>query len=94
MKRTTTITKNALSLAAMEAELKPNVLETFDKIAGNYKKLRKQQDRMIEQQVAGDQASGAQQRAYEKLREEIINDVKSLSLNNNRIESLANSSTR
>jgi len=80
--------ENALSLAAMEAELKPKVLETFDKIAGNYKKLRKQQDRMIEQQVAGDQASGPQQRAYDKLREEIINDVKSLSLNNNRIESL------
>ncbi|MCH9808398.1 MAG: RNA polymerase sigma factor RpoD [Alphaproteobacteria bacterium] len=80
--------ENAMSLAAMEAELKPKVLETFDMIASNYKKLRKQQDRMIEQQVAGDQASGQQQRAYEKLREEIIEEVKSLSLNNNRIESL------
>jgi RNA polymerase primary sigma factor len=80
--------ENAMSLAAMEAELKPKVLETFDNIAGNYKKLRKQQDRMIEQQVAGDQASRPQQRAYDKLREEIVNDVKSLSLNNNRIESL------
>jgi len=80
--------ENAMSLAAMEAELKPKVLETFDNIAANYKKLRKQQDKMIEQQVAGDQSSRPQQRAYEKLREEIINDVKSLSLNNNRIESL------
>ncbi|MEQ8823758.1 MAG: RNA polymerase sigma factor RpoD [Filomicrobium sp.] len=80
--------ENALSLAAMEAELKPKVLETFEKIAGNYKKLRKQQDKMIEQQVAGDQASRQQQTAYDKLRDEIINDVKSLSLNNNRIESL------
>ncbi|MBU1212926.1 MAG: RNA polymerase sigma factor RpoD, partial [Alphaproteobacteria bacterium] len=80
--------ENAMSLAAMEAELKPKVLETFDNIAGNYKKLRKQQDKMIEQQVAGDQSSRPQQRAYEKLREEIVNDVKSLSLNNNRIESL------
>ena len=80
--------ENAMSLAAMEAELKPKVLETFDNIASNYKKLRKQQDKMIEQQVAGDQSSRPQQRAYEKLREEIVNDVKSLSLNNNRIESL------
>ncbi len=80
--------ENALSLAAMEAELKPKVLETFDGIASNYKKLRKQQDKIIDQQVAGDQASAQQQRAYDKLREEIINDVKSLSLNNNRIESL------
>ncbi|MDX2289306.1 MAG: RNA polymerase sigma factor RpoD, partial [Hyphomicrobiaceae bacterium] len=80
--------ENSLSLAAMEAELKPKVVETFEKIAANYKKLRKQQDKMLEQQVAGDSATKAQQRAYEKLREEIITDVKSLSLNNNRIESL------
>ncbi|CFX39124.1 RNA polymerase, sigma 70 (sigma D) factor [Candidatus Filomicrobium marinum] len=80
--------ENSMSLAAMEAELKPKVLETFERIASNYKKLRKQQDRMLEQQVAGDQASSQQQRAYDKLRDEIITDVKSLSLNNNRIESL------
>ncbi len=79
---------NALSLAAMEAELKPKVLETFDRIAGNYKKLRRQQDKKLEQQVAGEQGTRQQQKAYDKLREEIIADVKSLSLNNNRIESL------
>src|SRR6056297_1014154 len=80
--------ENALSLAAMEAELKPKVLETFDDIAANYKKLRKQQDKKIELQVAGDMSSPQAQRAYDKLREEIISDVKSLSLNNNRIDSL------
>ncbi len=80
--------ENALSLAAMEAELKPKVLETFDRIAATYKKLRKQQDKKLEQQVAGEQGSRQQQKAYEKLREEIVADVKSLSLNNNRIESL------
>ena len=80
--------ENAMSLAAMEAELKPKVLETFDKIAGTYKKLRKQQDKKLEQQVAGEQGTRQQQKAYDKLREEIVTDVKSLSLNNNRIESL------
>ncbi len=80
--------ENSLSLAAMEAELKPKVLETFDRIASTYKKLRKQQDKKLEQQVAGETGSRQQQRAYDKLREEIITDVKSLSLNNNRIESL------
>ncbi len=80
--------ENAMSLAAMEAELKPKVLETFDQIAGTYKKLRKQQDKKLEQQLVGDQGSRQQQKAYEKLRDEIIVDVKSLSLNNNRIESL------
>ncbi|MEO1709315.1 MAG: RNA polymerase sigma factor RpoD [Pseudomonadota bacterium] len=80
--------ENALSLAAMEAELKPKVLDTFDRIADNYKKLRKQQDKKLEQQVAGEESSRQQERAYIKLRDEIIADVKSLSLNNNRIESL------
>mgnify|MGYP001216228026 CR=1 FL=1 len=80
--------ENALSLAAMEAELKPKVLETFDNIANAYKKLRKQQDKKLELQVAGEQATRQSLKAYDKLREEIIVDVKSLSLNNNRIESL------
>ena len=80
--------ENAMSLAAMEAELKPKVLETFDQIAGTYKKLRKQQDKKLEQQVAGEQGTRQQQKAYDKLRDEIVIDVKSLSLNNNRIESL------
>ncbi len=80
--------ENAMSLAAMEAELKPKVLETFDNIAANYKKLRKQQDKRLEQQVAGEEGSRQLQKAYDKLRDEIITDVKSLSLNNGRIESL------
>ncbi len=80
--------ENAMSLAAMEAELKPKVLETFDNIAATYKKLRKQQDKRLEAQVAGEENSRQLQKAYDKLRDEIITDVKSLSLNNNRIESL------
>ena len=74
-----------VSLAAMEAELKPKVLETFDRIARNYKSLRKLQD-----QEVGDKTklSPSQERRYRKLREEIIEDVKSLSLNNARIEAL------
>ena len=80
--------ENALSLAAMEAELKPKVLETFDNIAGTYKKLRKQQDKKLEQQVAGETGSKQQQKTYDKHRDEIVAAVKSLSLNNNRIESL------
>jgi RNA polymerase primary sigma factor len=80
--------ENAMSLAAMEAELKPKVLETFENIAATYKKLRKQHDKKLEQQVAGEQGTRQQQKAYDKLRDEIIGHVKSLSLNNNRIESL------
>ncbi|WP_342641713.1 RNA polymerase sigma factor RpoD [Rhodoligotrophos ferricapiens] len=80
--------ENSVSLAAMEAELKPKVLETFDNIAQNYKKLRKLQDQLVEQHMQASALSPAQERRYSKLRQDIIADVKSLSLNNNRIENL------
>ena len=41
-----------VSLSAMEAELKPQVLETFDNIADNYKKLRRLQDQLVENKLA------------------------------------------
>ncbi len=74
-----------VSLSAMEAELKPKVLEIFDNIARNYKSLRKLQDQEV---AEGTELSPSQERRYKKLREEIVADVKSLSLNNARIEAL------
>ncbi|MDZ4792376.1 MAG: RNA polymerase sigma factor RpoD [Hyphomicrobiales bacterium] len=79
---------NSVSLAAMEAELKPKVLETFDNIAGNYKKLRKLQDASMEKQLQDDHLTSGQEKRAKKLKTDIIGDVKSLSLNANRIESL------
>jgi RNA polymerase primary sigma factor len=80
--------ENQLSLAAMEAELKPKVFETFQRIADTYKKLRKLQEKRVEMQVASEQVSRQQQKLYEKTRDEVIVDVKSLALNNTRIELL------
>src|SRR4028119_237386 len=80
--------ENNVSLSAMEAELKPRVLETFDSIADNYKKLRRLQVEHVEQRLQNKQLTPAQERKYKKLKEEIVGDVKSLSLNNNRIEAL------
>jgi len=77
-----------LSLAAMEAELKPQVLDTFDAIADSYKKLRKLQDQLVEKALDNKTLSPAQERRYKELRDTIIIAVKSLSLNNNRIEAL------
>ena len=74
-----------VSLSAMEAELKPKVLETFDAIAKNYKSLRKLQDQEV---AEGTELTPSQERRYKKLRDEIIAEVKSLSLNNARIEAL------
>ncbi len=80
--------ENALSLASMEAELKPKVVETFDTIAGSYKKLRKLQDELVERKLNAEALSPTQQKRYKKLKAEIVAEVKSLSLNANRIESL------
>ncbi|CAH1664241.1 RNA polymerase sigma factor RpoD [Chelatococcus asaccharovorans] len=80
--------ENNVSLSAMEAELKPKVLLTFDAVAENYKKLRRLQDQDIENRLQNLKLSPSQERKYKKLKEDIIVDVKSLSLNQNRIDSL------
>ncbi len=80
--------ENAMSLVAMETELKPKVLEICESIAGNFKKLRKLQDQDIENQLNNEKLSPAQDRKYKKLKDEIIVDVKSLRLNQARIDAL------
>lgn len=78
-----------LSLAAMEAELRPQVMETLDTIAETYKKLRKLQDQQVEARLAATGTlSPAQERRYKELKDELITAVKSLSLNQNRVDSL------
>jgi len=80
--------ENSLSLSAMEAELKPQVVETFDRIAEAYGKMRKLQDRHAEDRLAAKAASASELKKLEALRGDVITDVKSLSLNTSRIESL------
>src|SRR5260221_726689 len=80
--------ENSLSLAAIEAELKPKVLETFDNIADAYKRLRRLQDQDIQNKLRNDSLSPAQERRYKKLKDEIIGEVKSLRLNQARIDAL------
>lgn len=78
-----------ISLAAMEAELKPGVVDTFDRIASEYKSLRKLQDQHVESKLKKTRSlSPDQEKRYNKLRDSVVADVKSLSLNNNRIEAL------
>jgi RNA polymerase primary sigma factor len=80
--------ENQMSLAAIEAELKPKVVEIFDKIADSYKKLRKLQEQDIQNQLQNESLSPHQERKYKKLKDEIIVEVKSLRLNQARIDSL------
>ena len=80
--------ENQMSLAAIEAELKPKVVETFDKIASEYKKLRRLQEQDIANQLQSETLSPSQERKYKKLKDEIIGEVKSLRLNQARIDAL------
>ncbi|MCT8266146.1 RNA polymerase sigma factor RpoD [Afifella sp. JA880] len=80
--------ENNLSLAAMEAEIKPQVLATFDTIADNYKRLRKLHDTLVENDMQSRALTPPQERRYKKLRDEIVAEVKSLSLNQGRIDAL------
>ncbi|GJD40287.1 MULTISPECIES: RNA polymerase sigma factor RpoD [Methylobacterium] len=80
--------ENNVSLAAMEAEIKPRVLETFDNIANNYKKLRKLQNEHADLKAGGGTQTSAQSQKQSDFKDTVVADVKSLSLNSNRIEAL------
>ncbi len=80
--------ENSMSLAAIEAELKPKVLETFDTIADAFKRLRRLQDLDIQNKLKNETLSPAQERKSKKLKDEIIQQVKSLRLNQARIDAL------
>jgi RNA polymerase primary sigma factor len=78
-----------MSLAAMEAALKPRVLETLDLIARDYDKLADmQQLRMDATLSSTHRFSTSDEAAYQKLRSEIVLLVNELHLNNSRIEAL------
>ena len=80
--------EGALSLSAMEAELRDGVMGTFDSISDDYRKLRRLQDIMIEEQLRGEDLSSSQTRRLKKLQKEIVERVRSVRLNNQRIEAL------
>ncbi|HKP23654.1 MAG TPA: RNA polymerase sigma factor RpoD, partial [Dongiaceae bacterium] len=77
-----------MSLAAMEAQLLPGVLEAFDKIAALYKKLEKAQQKRLESIKAGEDLNPRSEKNYEKLKLEMVDLMRAIRLNNNRIEAL------
>ena len=80
--------ENNMSLAAMETAIRPLVMEAFDQIAANYKKLHRLEEARIAGALSNEPLGDAQERKYNKLRTEIVQLVEKLHLNNNRIEAL------
>ena len=78
-----------MSLAAMEAALKPRVLETLELIANHYVGLAEMQDLRMSATLNEDSSFTTDaEAAYQKLRSEIVELVNSMHLHNNRIEAL------
>ena len=82
------VEESSLSLAAMEAQLKPSVLTTLDAIAEIDEKLHKLQDQRIAVLAKGEALPRMLERRYEKLKTLVVGNVKRIRLNNTRIRHL------
>jgi len=77
-----------LTLAVMEDKLKPEVIETFEKIASTHSKLHRLQMLRLDAMQKGENLSPGQERRYTKLRHEMVELMEDVHLNNARIEQL------
>ena len=79
---------NTLSLAQMEAALKPEALERFARITKLFKSFEKLQAERVETLGAGNEFPGAKEKKYEALREELTAEVESVQFHATKIEFL------
>ncbi|MET0339235.1 MAG: RNA polymerase sigma factor RpoD [Caulobacter sp.] len=76
------------TVSAMEGELREGVMATLDAIAGDFDGFRRLQEKLVEQRLRGEDLSTADRKAYEAANGAIVTKLKTLKLNNNRIEAL------
>ena len=76
------------TLAAMETEIKPKVLKTISNITKDYNKLIKYQKEKIENILNSEIFSTAKEKNYEKIVNEILENIKSLQLSPSVLEEL------
>ena len=77
-----------LSLAAMEEEIKPQVISTINTLCKGYSKLIKSQKNKLNCALNGQQFSRQRERNHQKIQNEIINKIKTLQLNASVLEGL------
>jgi RNA polymerase primary sigma factor len=80
--------ESSVSLATMEAQLRPSVVAIFDQVAEIHKKLGKLQDQRVSSIVKGAPLARATDRRYDKLKDEAIELLQHIRFNNTRIEHL------
>ncbi len=78
----------SLSLAAMEAALKPKMLETFDEIAKLFKRIERAQDKRVASALDGGEVSTSAERRFQKIQAEMVEHMKAIRFSNARIEML------
>ena len=77
-----------MSISALEAELRDGVMEVLDAVASDFGAFRKLQDKLVESRLRGEVLNAKDQKAYDALTATISGRLKTMKLNNNRIEAL------
>ena len=77
-----------MSISALEAELRDGVMEVLDAVAADFGGFRKLQDKLVEARLKGETLNAKDQKAYDTLTATISGRLKTMKLNNNRIEAL------
>ncbi|KPF80263.1 RNA polymerase subunit sigma [Brevundimonas sp. AAP58] len=77
-----------MSISALEAELRDGVMETLDAIAADFDAFRKLQEKLVESRLRGEDLSPKDRKTHDALSQAISGRLKTLKLNNNRIEAL------
>ena len=80
-----------ISLAAMEQEIKPQVISTINIICKEYTKLSKFHKDKLNCALSDEQFSNVREKSYQKAQESIVKKVKTLQLNASVLESLVES---
>jgi len=78
----------AMSMSAMEAELRDGVLAKLDEIADGFGRYRKLQDRLVSRKMEGKALTPKAQGEYDELSNNIVENLKTIHINNARIEAL------
>ena len=78
----------ALSMSAMESELREKIMAILDEVAGHFDQFRMLKDKSVENRIGGSKLSSDDETIMEALQNSIIEQLKELKLNNARIEAL------
>lgn len=77
-----------MSISALEAELRDGVMEVLNAIAADFGAFRALQDKLVQARLKGEALSAKDEKTYQTLTTTISDRLKTMKLNNNRIEAL------